>query len=227
MESNNIEQQISPYNVWFIADLHIKHKNILRHQPNRIEKMNLENEEDIINHDKYIIDMWLRKTKRHDHIYVLGDFIMSDQTTALYILNRLKSNGCNIHLIVGNHDKSTQKMFNMFESIELIKSVIFKSSVFPFLKEDIQVVMCHYPMKSWPNKCRGSLMLHGHTHDNSPWEHEGSDDLQINVGFDCPIANYELISLEQIYSIYQEKLQGFTPKTYSDEMCKVNPRYIR
>lgn len=225
MEKDIIE--LAPYNVFFIADLHLRHKNILRHQPQRVKSMGLDGEDDIDGHDRYIIEMFLAQTKRNDHIYILGDAIMSDQQTAIYILNRIKSNGCKLHLIIGNHDKSIQKMFNMFESIELIKNVVFKKSVFPFLDEDLQVVMCHYPMKSWPNKCRGSLMLHGHTHDNSPWEHEDSNDLQINVGLDCPISNYQLISLEKLYGVYKEKLNGLTPKQYSDEMCKINPKYIR
>ena len=222
-----MERNQNNMSVWFIADLHIGHKNILHHQPERITSMGLKDAEDIEGHDNYIIEKWLSQTKRHDHVYVLGDMIMTNQQEAIKILHKLKSNGCKIHLIVGNHDKSIQKMGNLFESIELIKIALFKKSVFPFLEEDLQIVMCHYPMKTWPNKCRGSLMLHGHTHDNSPWEHDGSDDLQINVGFDCPIANYGLISLEDIYQDYKAKLKGFTPKRYSDEMCKVNPKYIR
>ena len=214
-------------NIWFIADLHIGHKNILHHQPERIAAMGLKDKYDIEGHDNYIIDKWLSQTKRNDHVYVLGDMIMTNQETAIKVLHKLKSNGCKIHLVIGNHDKSTQKMYNMFESIELIKSQVFKASVFPFLEEDLQVVMCHYPMKSWPNKCRGSLMLHGHTHDNSPWEHDGSDDLQINVGLDCPISQYGLVSLEDLYKLYQEKLKGIKPRYYSDEMCKINPHYIR
>ena len=35
------------YDVWFISDLHIAHKNILRHQPKRIEAMSLKDEDDI------------------------------------------------------------------------------------------------------------------------------------------------------------------------------------
>ena len=35
------------YNVYFISDLHISHKNILYHSPNRVKAFNLENNEDI------------------------------------------------------------------------------------------------------------------------------------------------------------------------------------
>ena len=50
------------YNVYFISDLHISHKNILYHSPNRVKAFNLENNEDIEGHDKY--NIWLSTTKR-------------------------------------------------------------------------------------------------------------------------------------------------------------------
>lgn len=214
------------YNIFFISDLHICHKNILHHSKERVGAMNLKDKTDIEGHDEYIINMWLNQTKRGDHIYVLGDFIMSNQQESIKILNRLKSNGCKIHLIVGNHDKSTQKMYNMFESIDIIKVVNFKKTMFDFLEEDFQIVMCHYPMKSWFNKCRGSLHLYGHVHWNSPWVDE-SDDLCFNVGYDNPMCNYKLFTLEQVYDYYKKKLNGLSPKEYSDKISQINKKYIR
>ena len=214
------------YNIFFISDLHICHKNILNHSKERVGAMNLKDNTDIEGHDEYIINMWLNQTKRGDHIYVLGDFIMSNQQESIKILNRLKSNGCKIHLIVGNHDKSTQKMYNMFESIDIIKVVNFKKTMFDFLEEDFQIVMCHYPMKSWFNKCRGSLHLYGHIHWNSPWVDE-SDDLCFNVGYDNPMCNYKLFTLEQVYDYYKKRLNGLSPKEYSDKISQINKEYIR
>ena len=111
-------------NVFFIADLHIGHKNILHHQKQRIDAMGLTDCNDIELHDKYIFDMWHSMVKRNDIVYVLGDFIMKNQEETLKVLHILKKHGCKIHLIVGNHDKSSQKFDNMFESISLIKDVL-------------------------------------------------------------------------------------------------------
>ena len=213
--------------IWFIADLHIGHKNILKHQFNRIEKMNLKDETDYETHDKYIIDMWHSLVSRGDIVYVLGDFIMGNKEESFKILTELKRKGAKIHLIVGNHDKSTQHLDNMFESISLIKDVIFKKKIFDFLNEDFEVVMCHFPMKSWNNKCRGSMQLYGHIHNNSPWVDEETDDICLNVGLDNPICNYQLFSLEQVYQIYLNKLNGIEPKDYSNEVTKKNSKYIR
>ncbi len=214
------------YNIWFTADLHLGHKNILKHQIERIEKMGLVDSDDIIGHDNYIINMWKNITKRNDHIYVLGDFIMLNQQGCIRILNELKSNGCIIHLIVGNHDKSIKKMFNMFESIDEIKSVTFKKDNFDFIEQDFNVVLSHYPMKSWPNKCRGSMQLYGHVHANALWI-DDTDDLCLNVGLDNPLCNYTLFSLKQVYEIYLKKLNGENPLRYSDVKTNTNKLYIR
>lgn len=217
------------YNVWFIADPHINHKNILRHQPNRIKVMGLKDNDDIDGHDKYIIDMWLEMTQRGDHVYVLGDFILSSRDSAVRILHKLKSKGCKIHLIVGNHDKATQKLDNLFESIDLIKVVDFKKSAHSFLEEDLPVVMCHYPMITWPRKAHGALHLFGHIHANSPWIDKGitEGDLMLNVGLDAELAGYKLINLKDIYKWYQEKLNGMKPVDFIDKMTNKIPNFVR
>ena len=219
----------APYEVWAVSDLHLRHKHILRHQKARIEAMSLKDEDDIDGHDKYIIDMWLSMTKRNDHIYIMGDFIMSNRDTAVYVLHKLKSNGCKIHLIVGNHDKATLKLDNLLESIDLIKVVDFKKSVFTFLDEDLPVVMCHYPMATWPRKCHGAIHLFGHIHANSPHIDEGlqEGDLMLNVGLDTKLANYKLINLRDIYKWYKEKLGGLSPTDYIEKVTKENKTFIR
>ena len=212
--------------VWFIADMHILHKKILYHQPNRIELMNLNDQEDIEGHANYMVNLWLNTVQRNDHVYVLGDFIFANKEESLKMLHKLKSTGCHIHLIVGNHDRSIAKMCNMFDSIDLIKLVEFKKENYPFLDHDLHVVMCHYPMKSWQRKAYGSLMCHGHTHDNSLWENDGPD-LAVNVGFDAQLAEYNLISLEKLYDWYKTKLNGLGPREYIEKVTQENDRFIR
>lgn len=226
METNeNIEK--APYNVFFVADLHISHKNILHHSKERIAAMGLKDNTDLEGHDEYIIKLFQNQVKRGDHVYILGDFILANQEVSKKIIQRIKSKGCKLHLIIGNHDKSTERLYNDFESIEYIKVANFKKSVFPFIEENnFQIVMCHYPMKSWFNKCRGSLMMYGHVHWNSPWMDE-SNDLSLNVGFDCPMCGYKLFTLEQVYEYYKKKLNGLTPMEYSDAISKIDDKYIR
>ena len=223
-----MSKQTNTYsNVYIISDLHIHHKNILKHSPKRIEVMGLKDENDIEGHDKWIVDMWHSIVKRGDHVYILGDFILSNRDSAVRLLHNLKKNGCHIHLIVGNHDSATRNLQNMFDSIDLIKVVDFKKNAFPFLEEDFSCCMCHYPMKSWPRKPQGVVNLYGHVHNNSPWIDEETDDLCLNVGLDAPFAEYQLIPLEKIYAWYKEKLQGMNPRDYVDKCTKENPKFIR
>ena len=216
-----------PYNVWFCADPHILHKGILKHQPQRITALGLKDEEDIDTHYKKFIEIWHNRVKRGDHVYLLGDVIFNNKKNSVKILHELKSKGAKLHLVVGNHDDSIKKLDSLFESIELIKVVDFKSSQFKFIEEEtFPCVMCHYPMVSWPRKAHGAIHLHGHTHDNSPWENEG-DDLRLNVGFDTPFANFDLVNLKQVYQWYKAKIGDLTPEEYIEKVTRENPKFIR
>lgn len=212
--------------VYFVADLHISHKNILRYQPNRIDRLGLKDEEDIETHDERIIEMWHNTIKRNDEVYVLGDFIMTsgDASLTWKILCNLKSNGCKIHLIVGNHDRSILKYEEMFESIETIKEVSFSTEAYPFLKDRFKLVLCHFPLISWNCKSYGVAHLHGHTHSNSPWENEGPD-LRLNVGFDTRFNECGFISLEEVYDWYLKKTGGMNPTEYINK-CKENDSHF-
>lgn len=213
-------------NIFFTADLHINHKNILRHQKGRIQGMNLKDEEDIEGHDKYVEDMWLSMTKRNDQIYVLGDFIMANSEITHKILSHLKQNGCRIHLIVGNHDKSTHNLTNMFSSISYLKTVTFKKGTYDFLDENFEVVMSHYPMITWQDKPRGSMQLYGHVHSNS-LHIDDREDLMLNVGLDNPLSEYKLFSLEKIYSYYKTKLNGLRKEEYIKQCVNNNKFFVK
>lgn len=222
------------YKVYFISDLHIAHKNILNYSKGRlgfVEEYKTEHniEDNMEAHDKWIIQMIRKTCNRGDHLYVLGDFILSNQEHSMKILNEIKKCGLVLHLIVGNHDKSTQRMHNMFNSIDLIKVANFHKSAFPFIEEEnFQIVMCHYPILSWFNKTRGSLHLYGHVHDNAPWvDDENNPNLMFNVGFDTPFANYGLIPLEKIYERYKAKLNGLKPKDYIEKVTKECDHFVR
>lgn len=96
-----------------------------------------------------------------------------------------------IHLILGNHDDEIRKDLNnvrqIFSSVSDYKEVeIMETSKEQGVKA-IKTLVClmHYPIRSWRNMRKGSIMLHGHCHGNLP-------DLLINgkkvrtmdVGFD-------------------------------------------
>ena len=85
-------------NVWFTADLHLDHRNIIRYckRPfDNIQQMN-----------KILVDNWNNRVKKDDLVYFLGDFCFGDARSWFPYLNG------EIMLIKGNHDKSNLKFFN-------------------------------------------------------------------------------------------------------------------
>lgn len=220
------KQEPKPYNVYFIADTHIGHKNILFYQPNRVKDLNLKSAYDVEGMNEYIYKMWDDTVKRGDHVYLLGDVFLGERIGAWKCIQRLKKKGANIHLIVGNHDKNIPKFNNQFASIDYIKTVTFKKSVFSFLDEDFRVCLCHYPMVSWPDKCRGAALIYGHVHSNYPFLDEETDDLMVNAGFDAPLAHYKLISLEQVWRYFKNKRGDLSAVNYVNKIRKENPKFI-
>ena len=134
---------------WFTSDTHLRHKNILRFQPNR-------NFDSIEEHDEAIIENWNKVVKPNDDLWFLGDFSFCSQTDALKYLDRLNGNLC---IIVGNHDTKVIKHWRFRERFRVIESLY---ELRGFHKQPI--VLCHYPMESWNRSFHGAYHFHGHTH---------------------------------------------------------------
>ena len=82
-----------------------------------------------------------------------------------------------------------------------------KPTACPFLSENLQLTLCHYPMVTWSKKPHGSIMLHGHCHGKLDEHNRLSNDLRFDVGIDGELARRAggLIPLELIYEIAMEK----------------------
>lgn len=146
-------------NVFFTADLHLGHCRILNMSPNRPFAA----AQDIDAHDKYIIQRWNEIADKHDSIYILGDFCLRPAAETRKILERLNGRK---YLCPGNHDRSLKSLSNYFERIQQIMDVRFRPSQYPFLREEVRMVLCHYPLQEWDGMQEGVMHLHGHTHGN-------------------------------------------------------------
>lgn len=187
------------HNIWFTSDLHIGHKNIIKHCPQRAIEGGFD-PEDIVAHDRWIIEKWNNTVKKQDIVYINGDFIIQSRDYAVRILSQLKGKK---HLILGNHDKACQNLDNFFESITQIKEVRFKKENFDFLEEDFDIVLCHYPMMTWNKKPYGASMVHGHCHNRLTEVNNESKELRVDVGWDSDIANFNLVNLKQIFNHFE------------------------
>lgn len=206
-------------NIWFTSDLHFSHKNILKHCEARLEAFGIPNditdEEKVEQHDKYLIKLWNKTISKKDTVYVLGDFSFANAEGTKKILSKL--NGYKF-LVLGNHDKSSDKLNGHFKQITQMKEIIFKKDNFDFLEEDFGVFCCHYAMITWSRKHYGVCQLMGHSHGRLDDYNEASTDLRVDVGIDGKLAKFNFISLEQLYNYFKEKTNGKPFGEYAQEM---------
>jgi calcineurin-like phosphoesterase family protein len=133
--------------IWFSADWHFGHAGILIHQSQRLNEF-----ETIENMDNQILDGINSVVKKNDEIFFLGDFAFNR-----YGHYRSRINCRTLHVIKGNHDAPSLKNFCTTLCDIKIKKFMRGENVF-------KIVMCHYPMVSWPGLHDGAFHLYGHCH---------------------------------------------------------------
>lgn len=168
-------------NIWFCADLHFSHANILKYQNRPFLSIG--------DMDECLIQTFNSYIKPEDEVYCLGDFSFSDPT---YYLKRLNGKW---HLIKGNHDhRQPNRPFSWVKDTYMLRSV------------NPMIFMCHYPMRQWPQSHYGVINLHGHCHGSLP-----ALGRQMDVGVDCnnyaPVHIEEVFSkMKDIpYGIHHER----------------------
>ena len=140
--------------------------------------------------DSTFIDNINRLVTSSDNLYILGDFAFTKSFDVVKDY-RNKINCQHIHFIRGNHDYfSTREYLTIFESVEYYREA---------KHNHVKFVLCHYPMVTWNNSFRGSIMCHGHCHSNiEGWKKIHMPGLPlIDVGVDewnyCPVSFDQLI----------------------------------
>lgn len=163
--------------IYFTADLHFGHKNIIKHCNRPFE--------DDYHMDKTLIDNWNNTVSEQDVIYVLGDFSLHSKEQFVYdnYISKLKGEIFFLYE-THTHDKWLKK-----ESTDIDIDIV--NSIF-LLKYNKRKFFCtHCPLLTWPQEYHGSYHLHGHSHGKSQYKFGRYD-----VGVDC--NNYKPISIEQI-----------------------------
>lgn len=170
--------------IYFISDLHLGHKNIIKlcNRPfNSMEEM-----------DEILISNWNKKVKKDDTVYIVGDFIWNSQDVEKYIT---RLSGKKI-LIVGNHDKWADigRYTQYFEKITKYEEVSLNGH---------QITFCHYPMLEWKNSRKEGTkklgyLVYGHIHNNVKPEYKILFKMPnaLNAGVD--INNFTPVSFDQL-----------------------------
>lgn len=113
---------------YYISDLHLGHKNVIRfdNRPfDSVEEMN-----------ETLVNNWNSVVTNADHVYHLGDFCWGKKDEWIEFLKRLNGN---IHIIRGNH---CLKQFGSDVKKYLAEVADYKE----ITDEGRHVILCHYPI---------------------------------------------------------------------------------
>lgn len=131
--------------VWFISDLHLAHKNIIKYCSRPFDNVNQMNE--------ILIQNWNKKIGVKDRVFVLGDFALCGKDKIIEFGNQLKGRKI---LILGNHDgASLTTYYNAgFEMV----------SKFPIIFQDF-FILSHEPIEFLPLNTP-FVNIFGHVHND-------------------------------------------------------------
>jgi len=166
------------YNVFFIADEHYFHENILRFHQRPFENVLEMNDALIVANNEVV--------KSGDSVYHIGDFSFGSVVDTWKLLCKL--NGTH-YFIEGSHDDTMVRMnrnhkypINMIGRIEVIRI------------GSIHCALSHYALEIWPKKHYGAVHFHGHSHGNSCMRKNRAD-----LGVD--VIGYNPISIDHAMEI--------------------------
>ena len=181
---------------YYISDLHFGHKNVIQ-----FDKRPFDNVDEM---DVMLIRLWNEKVKSEDHVYIVGDFCYRNGRQEQWYLRQLNGHK---HLILGNHDIIIQKneeAMSYFESVDQIK--IIKDG-------ERDVVLCHFPLASWPMEHHGSWHVYGHVHGNRGTDdrtdvirYMRSKERTLNAG--CMINDFAPVSFDELISNNERFLEN-------------------
>ena len=171
-------------NIFFTADTHWFHDNIVKHC-NRPWNIGEE-------HNEALIANWNETVKKGDTVYLLGDYAMIPAQKdgvprmKLYRKLRMRLNG-KIILIKGNHDQMSQDIYNeCFTEVHILRDIKIDGE---------KIALCHYPMRSWNCSFHGSFHLFGHVHGRLERVDTG---VSCDVGIDVPEWNYRPVAWDTL-----------------------------
>lgn len=181
-------------NIYFISDVHLSHKNILKYDSRpfeTVEEMHAE-----------LVKNWNQVVQPDDIVYYLGDLSFGRSDVAKWFAHSVNGK---IHFIMGNHDnmKDIVKL-DRWESIHEYGTEIWVKDGDNKKARGAngyqQIVMSHYPILSWNRAHHGSWMIHGHCHGSLMKSNQDYYRRKVlDVGCNC--IDYKPISYQEIKEI--------------------------
>ena len=182
--------------IWFTADSHIGHRNIIKYckRPfSDVEEMN-----------ETLISNWNKVVGKDDFVFHLGDFSVGGAAEWTSLLDSLNGR---IFLVLGNHDMNNvdQGFMRRFEDVAMQMLITVGKQ---------RVYLNHYPFLCYGGAYRGTWQLFGHLHTSSCMTGLDTPRLhmlfprQYDVGVDN--NNYTPISFAEVEVKIQEQIAKST-----------------
>lgn len=166
-------------NHYFTSDQHFSHRNIITYCNRPFDNIDHMQEQLIVRHNNVV--------RPEDIVYFNGDmFWESCGTRAFDIVNRL--NGTKYY-IRGNHERIFSKWPELRSFFQWTKDIAeIDIPGYP------KIILCHYALRDWYRKEKGSWHLYGHAHGTL----KEDSSLSFDVGVDTLHADYAPISIDQV-----------------------------
>ena len=178
--------------IYYIADNHFGHKNVIRFDNRPFA--------DTVLMDEVLVHNWNERVTEDDTVYILGDCFWKNEENSVKLIQRLKGHK---HLIRGNHDRVHGRLRFYYESIEHYAEIN---------DNDRLVILCHYPIPFYKNQHYGAVMLYGHVHRTKEYEYltEMRKAIKANAtGYGTPSGNFINVGCMMPYMDY-------TPRTLAE-----------
>lgn len=174
-------------NIFFTADHHFGHANIIKFSERPFESLEHMNEE--------LIKRWNEKIGKDDTVYHLGDVSLGKPDFTKEILDQLNGK---IHLIKGNHEYSALRIPDRFEWIKDYHEFYVEDEDANQGKQ--KIILLHYAMRTWNGSHHGTWQLYGHSHGTLP---DDELSLSLDVGVDC--HNFYPVSYDEVKELMKKK----------------------
>lgn len=166
--------------IWFTADWHIDHANIIQYcnRPfSSVEEMN-----------QVIFDNNFSVFQKTDTVYYIGDLVFGSERRAEFILSKFPRN---TFFIKGNHDNSAviRVAARMCQAVWDLKRIRIEKQ---------HIVLCHWAMRVWDLSHHGSWQCYAHSHAELP-----PIGLQHDVGVDN--NNFKPVNFDMLKEIMASK----------------------
>ena len=181
--------------LWLTSDHHFGHKNIIEYSKRPFASVEEMDEQLILN--------WNQEVRPNDDVYHLGDIFLCRDERALSIRKRLNGQ---IRLVLGNHDKTAEKMSKSFVWIKDYYRLKAPDASLPNGYQEI--VLLHYAMRVWNKSHHGAFHAYGHSHGSLP---EDPCSRSMDIGVDS-IAKLHGGKPEDYRPISYEEFKGLMAK---------------